>query len=201
MTEFDRDPANADAARDRFAERLRALAPAAPPLDRAAVLAAADPVKASAASPASARAWRVAAAAGWATAAGLAVAWFLAEPAVRVEERVVVKTIVEPAPRSPSPLGGAPAEQTGVPPSGDGEPTNFTPVGDDPARLMAWLDSPAGGPLTAAGLRTLPPGWPPPVVAGPPNPSTPRAPRAEPAQPAAPPTAWELSRQWRDGLL
>ena len=187
-----------------FAERLRSLAPAAPRLDRAAVLAAAvdpPPTPVPDERPPRTPGWKLAAVAGWATAAGLAVAWFHAEPRVRVEERVVVKTAEAPA--SPSPLGGAlsgaPPVERNAPPVGDGEPgTPPSITGDETARLLAWIDSPAGGPLTAAGLRGLPAGWPPPAPRRTSRPATERT--AVPPF-SAPASVRELSRRWRDGLL
>ena len=154
---------------DPFEARLRALAPAAPRLDRAAVLAAADLAGPSLKrSPRrSAAGWKLAAAAGWMTAAGLAAAWFTAEPVVRVEERVVVRALPADPP--------ADAEERAV-------PAVPAPAADDPARLMAWLESPAAGPLTAAGLRTLPPGWPPPPVRR--DPCRPPGAGRRPARPA-----------------
>ena len=194
MTDFKHDP-------DPFEAQLRSLVPAPPRLDRAAVFAAAagaEPELEPAAAP-RVWPWRLAAAAGWATAAAVGFAWANAEPRVLVEERVVVKTVERPAVPAPpvaapgSEIAGSEIESPNTEPA----PSSGPGRRDETARLMAWLDSPAGGPLTAASLRDLPVGWPPPP-----------APWVEPAPgdfapppPADLPSVRELSKRWRDGLL
>ena len=185
---------------DPFAARLRALTPAAPALDRAAVLAAAAPGSVEPAPAAGPRVgpWRAAAAAGWLAAAALGVVLATSEPRVIVEERVVVRTVVRPAEAPDFPA----VPDSPPPPAGEGDVKQGpAPVADETGRLLAWAGSPAGGALTAAGLRDLPPGWPPPAprrapAAGAANAPPPAAPRS-----SEPATVRELFRRWRDGRL
>ena len=161
---------------DPLEARLRALAPAAPRLDRAAVLAAAEVPVAPVAPPARAGVWKLAAVAGWAAAAGVAAAWGLSEPAVRVEVRTVeVPPVKVPAVQVPAVEVPAPAER---PPA----------LPDPPA--WDWPGDLDGGTLSVAGVR--------PAVGPAAAFSSPAGPgRPVPLRP--PPTAWELSRRWRDG--
>ena len=178
---------------DPLETALRSLRPVAPALDRAALAAAAAPVERRR----DRRGWKLAAVAGWATAAGVGGAWLLTPPRVETVERVLVRTVEVPA-ADPVPVE-APAPA--APPAEDEPPAAVPPAppgADATDRLLAWLDSPAAGPLTAAGLRDVPDDWTP--LPAPPAPRERLDPHSR--RPSSPPlSVRELTEKWRDGRL